>query len=417
MLPVNNTSWGSGDYSVLTNLTEEECLQACLNDCMCVVVTHGVLPTVGDAACYMKMLPMTDGRQGADITTRSFVKVAGDILPPSGKQRKRRIAVELVLMIGIGLLVLSLFLQLPSSWRVFVTKSPKRTVYRVLGNGAFGTVFEGSLPNERANEGSVPDERAGAMKVAVKKLHVQEAQAENERSDFETEMKAIGTSHHKNLVRLYGFCKEGPHRFLVYEFMCKGSLGKVLFRGSVFLDWRVRVQIAKGIARGIRYLHQGYGPQILHIDIKPQNILLGQNYNPKICDFGIAKLFTAEQTHHTLTSARGTTDYMAPELLNAPKADIYSFGVVLLEIICRKRTRREEINWIYDCLGHGTLDELVEHQQRQGVTIELSEVQRMVSVGLRCIQDNPDMRPSINKVIQVPPRPQRLPLHVLELEA
>ncbi|XP_057845739.2 G-type lectin S-receptor-like serine/threonine-protein kinase LECRK4 [Cryptomeria japonica] len=319
MLPVNNTSWGSGDYSVLTNLTEEECLQACLNDCMCVVVTHGVLPTVGDAACYMKMLPMTDGRQGADITTRSFVKVAGDILPPSGKQRKRRIAVELPQENSIVSAKLTTReSKVVEGWKEYsYTEIETITDFsRVLGNGAFGTVFEGSLPNERANEGSVPDERAGAMKVAVKKLHVQEAQAENERSDFETEMKAIGTSHHKNLVRLYGFCKEGPHRFLVYEFMCKGSLGKVLFRGSVFLDWRVRVQIAKGIARGIRYLHQGYGPQILHIDIKPQNILLGQNYNPKICDFGIAKLFTAEQTHHTLTSARGTTDYMAPELLN-----------------------------------------------------------------------------------------------------
>eukprot|EP01018_Ginkgo_biloba_P003321 Gb_39887 [translate_table: standard] len=130
-----------------------------------------------------------------------------------------------------------------------------------LGMGAFGTVYKGLLPDGKP--------------IAVKNLDKLMEEGENE---FRTEMSIIGTTHHKHLVQLYGFCDEGSERLLVYEYMCKGSLDTALFKGDSFLSWNLRVQIAIGIARGILYLHEECRTQNIHCNIKPQNILLDDNY-------------------------------------------------------------------------------------------------------------------------------------------
>ncbi|KAK1287082.1 G-type lectin S-receptor-like serine/threonine-protein kinase RLK1 [Acorus calamus] len=222
-----------------------------------------------------------------------------------------------------------------------------------LGRGAFGIVYKGVLNS------------SPAIQVAVKKLDKMEQELQKE---FENEVMTIGRTHHKNLVRLLGFCNEGPNRLLVYEFMSHGSLSRYLFEGGPKPEWHQRQKIAFGIGRGITYLHEECRSQIIHCDIKPQNILLDDSLEARISDFGLAKLLNAGQTR-TNTRIRGTKGYVAPEwfkkLAITAKVDVYSFGVMLLEIICcRKNVEMEMGNeevailtdWAYDCFREGRLD-------------------------------------------------------------
>ena len=157
--------------------------------------------------------------------------------------------------------------------------------------------------------------------------------------EFKAEVNVIGQTHHKNLVRLIGYCDEKQHRLLVYEFMQNGTLASFLFDG-LKPSWHQRTQIAFGIARGLFYLHEGCSTHIIHCDIKPQNVLLDEYYNARISDFGLAKLLVINQSQ-TKTAIRGTKGYVAPDWFrSAPisvKVDVYSFGVLLLEIVCCRK--------------------------------------------------------------------------------
>jgi serine/threonine protein kinase len=188
----------------------------------------------------------------------------------------------------------------------------------VLGTGASGIVYKGQLEDE-----------LGTC-IAVKKIDKLEQESEKE---FSVEVQAIGQTHHKNLVKLLGFCSEGKERLLVYEFMSNGSLNRFVF-GDVNLQWNLRVQLARGVARGLLYLHEECSTQIIHCDIKPQNILLDDKFTAKISDFGLAKLLGTNQTQ-TNTGIRGTRGYVAPEWFKSigitAKVDVYSYGVILLE--------------------------------------------------------------------------------------
>ncbi|XP_050917963.1 G-type lectin S-receptor-like serine/threonine-protein kinase LECRK1 [Lathyrus oleraceus] len=158
--------------------------------------------------------------------------------------------------------------------------------------------------------------------------------------EFQAEVRAIGKTHHRNLVRLLGFCAEGSERLLVYEYMINGSPGKLLFGDQRRPYWDERVKIALDIARGMLYLHEECEAPIIHCDIKPQNILMDEFWTAKISDFGLAKLLMPDQTR-TFTVVRGTRGYMAPEWnKNVPislKADVCSYGAMLLEILCCRR--------------------------------------------------------------------------------
>ena len=193
-----------------------------------------------------------------------------------------------------------------------------------LGRGSFGTVYKGLLVSSHSKY------------VVVKKLDKMIKEGERE---FKAEVTVIGQTHHRNLVWLLGYCDEGEHRILVYKFMYNGSLSSFLF-GVIRPSWQQRMQIALGIARGLMYLHEECNMQIIHCDIKPQNILLDDFFTAKISDFGLAKLLINQQTQ-TLISIRGTKGYVAPEWFrNTPilvKVDVYSFVVMLLEIICCRR--------------------------------------------------------------------------------
>ncbi|XP_017253662.1 rust resistance kinase Lr10 isoform X2 [Daucus carota subsp. sativus] len=279
-----------------------------------------------------------------------------------------------------------------------------------LGEGGFGTVYKGKL-------------RSGLV-VAVKILNSSRTSDE----DFINEVGTIGMIHHVNIVRLVGFCVEGPKRALIYEFMPNGSLDKYIFtegRGTSTLSCEKIYEISCKVACGIEYLHRGCDMQILHFDIKPHNILLDENFNPKISDFGLAKLRATDQSIVTMTAARGTMGYMAPELFYknigrvSYKADIYSFGMLLLEMAGQRKNLNPFENqisqiyfpsWIYDQISQGK-----EIEMREVTENEKELVKKMIIVAMWCIQMNPSERPSMNRVIEmlegdvellvIPPKP------------
>ncbi|KAK9912533.1 hypothetical protein M0R45_036395 [Rubus argutus] len=196
-----------------------------------------------------------------------------------------------------------------------------------LGEGGYGSVYKGKL-------------RSGHL-VAVKMLGKSKANGQ----DFIKEVATMGRIHHVNVVQLIGYCVEGSKRALVYEFMSNGSLDKHIFpkEGLVSLRCKEAFEISLGVAHGIDYLHQGCEMKILHFDIKPHNILLDENFVPKISDFGLARLCPLDDNSLTMTAVRGTIGYIAPELFYkniggvSNKADIYSFRMLLMEIAGKRK--------------------------------------------------------------------------------
>lgn len=270
-----------------------------------------------------------------------------------------------------------------------------------LGRGAYGTVYGGILITEGQQ-----------VEVAVKQLEQLEDQGEKE---FVTEVQVIALTHHRNLVGLLGFCNEQNHRLLVYEKMENGTLSNFLFGEGGKPSWEGRVRIVLEIARGLLYLHEECDQQIVHCDIKPQNVLLDSSYTAKISDFGLAKLLMKDKTR-TNTNARGTMGYMAPEWLkNAPvtsKVDIYSFGVMLLEIIfCRRHIELHQIedetngddmiliDWVLCLAKENNLRTTVIHDLE--VENDFKRFERMTMAGLWCINPNPTLRPSMKMVVHM----------------
>ncbi|KAK9147293.1 hypothetical protein Scep_006050 [Stephania cephalantha] len=246
--------------------------------------------------------------------------------------------------------------------------------------------------------------------VAVKILNC----AKDNGEDFINEVGTMGTIHHVNVVRLFGFCADEFNRALVYEFLHNDSLEKFIFlRNSknAFLGWPKLQDIAIGIAKGIEYLHQGCDQRILHFDIKPHNILLDYNLNPKISDFGLAKLCSKDKSAVSMSAARGTMGYIAPEVVSrnfgnvSHKSDVYSFGMMLLEMVGgRKNIDAMAENssqvyfpeWIYGRLHEAEhLEIKVESEGDEKIAKKLS------IVGLWCVQWYPVDRPSISSVVQM----------------
>ncbi|CAL5214146.1 unnamed protein product [Lathyrus oleraceus] len=267
-------------------------------------------------------------------------------------------------------------------------KSMTKHFKHELGKGAYGSVYEGELRSKR--------------KVAVKVL----TKPQTNGQDFINEVATIGRIHHVNVVQLIGYCVERTKQALVYEFMPNGSLHKHTFSqeqgNSSSLSYHKIYDISLGIARGIQYLHQGCDMQIIHFDIKPHNILLDENLNPKISDFGLAKLFRIDQSILTLTGVRGTMGYMAPELLYknigsiSHKADVFSFGMMLMEMAGKKKNCWQDYfpKWIYD-----QFEETIDTDN--GTEEEKNVAMKMIVIALKCIQIKPDDRPSMNEVIEM----------------
>ncbi|XP_040368019.1 LEAF RUST 10 DISEASE-RESISTANCE LOCUS RECEPTOR-LIKE PROTEIN KINASE-like 2.3 isoform X2 [Rosa chinensis] len=283
-----------------------------------------------------------------------------------------------------------------------------------LGQGGYGDVYKGKLLN--------------GCRVAVKVLKESKGNGE----DFVNEVASISRTSHVNVVTLFGYCFEGQKKALIYEFMPNGSLEKFIYKDTnplksiLHLDFERLFQIATGIARGLEYLHRGCNTRILHFDIKPHNILLDENFCPKISDFGLSKLCMRKESNISMLDTRGTIGYIAPEVYCrnfgrvSAKSDVYSYGMMILEMVGGRKnidarvSHTSEIyfpDWVYENLEEGSNFGLL-----NAVTEEEKEITRkMILVGLWCIQTKPSDRPSMSIVIemlegsiealQIPPKP------------
>lgn len=275
-----------------------------------------------------------------------------------------------------------------------------------LGRGGSGEVYKGKLMDERV--------------VAVKRLSdiVQGEEV------LWAEVRTIGKINHMNLVRMWGFCFEKKHKLLVYEHVENLSLEKHLFTSSEnqTLAWNERYKIALGTAKGLAYLHHECLEWVIHCDVKPENILLDEDYNPKIADFGLAKLWKRDEESSEFSCIRGTKGYMAPEwALNQPitaKVDVYSFGVVLLELVRGVRLS----DWVLNedesgqeaemtrfvrvakmKIGDGEvlswIDQVVD--ERLGGEYEKKQAMVMVHVGVSCVDTDSSKRPTMDMAVQL----------------
>ncbi|CAB4276313.1 unnamed protein product [Prunus armeniaca] len=265
-----------------------------------------------------------------------------------------------------------------------------------LGEGGFGAVYKGELL-----DGTI---------IAVKQLSSKSKQGNRE---FVNEIGMISALKHPNLVRLYGCCIEGNQLLLVYEYMENNSLAHSLFgqeKGILKLDWPTRQKICVGIARGLAFMHEESTLKIVHRDIKTTNILLDRDLNPKISDFGLAKL-NEEEKSHISTRVAGTIGYMAPEYALwghlTDKVDVYGFGVVALELVSGKNNIKYRPNENYVCLldwafvlqQKGNLMELVD--PKLGSEFNKEEAMRMIKVALLCTNPSPALRPSMSAVVSM----------------
>ncbi|URE10241.1 serine threonine-protein kinase [Musa troglodytarum] len=260
----------------------------------------------------------------------------------------------------------------------------------VIGEGGYGTVYRGILED--------------GTQIAVKNLLNNKGQAEKE---FKVEVEAIGRVRHKNLVKLLGYCVEGAQRMLVYEYLDNGNLEQWL-HGDVGpsspLTWDIRMNIMLGTAKGLLYLHEGLEPKVVHRDIKSSNILLDKHWTPKLSDFGLAKMLGTGRNYVT-TRVMGTFGYVAPEyastgMLNET-SDVYSFGILIMEIISGRRPvdysrppgEVNLIEWIKTMVSNRNTDEVVDPKMAEKPSSRT--LKKTLLVALRCVDPDSQQRPKM----------------------
>ncbi|KDP39903.1 hypothetical protein JCGZ_03434 [Jatropha curcas] len=367
--------------------------------------------------------------QAQDFDISHLPKVPG-VGIEEGRYRKiqKMLAVILSLIGGTFLLILIFgvvliyrkkkLIQVLEDWEVLY--GPHRFTYKdlftaakgfkekqLLGKGGFGRVYKGVLPSSNAQ-------------IAVKRISHESKQGMRE---FVAEIATIGRLRHPNLVRLLGYCRRKSQLYLVYDYMPNGSLDKFLYgQPNFILDWSQRFNIIKNVASALFYLHQQWVQVIIHRDIKPANVLLDNEMNARLGDFGLAKLCDHGFDPQT-TRIAGTLGYIAPELARSGKAstatDIFAFGVFMLEIVCGRRpvnpraSSPEEIilmDWVMDCWDKGDILETVDYRIEKGYVID--EVELVLKLGLLCSHAVAAVRPSMASVMQfldgVAPLPDNL---------
>ncbi|KAJ3702334.1 hypothetical protein LUZ61_006039 [Rhynchospora tenuis] len=268
-----------------------------------------------------------------------------------------------------------------------------------VGRGCSGAVYWGILDDKRV--------------VAVKKLN-DVTQGEEL---FVAEVSVIGHINHMNLVRMFGLCSERKHQLIIYEYMENQSLDKFLFNNNTTLQWRQRFKIALGTAKGLAYLHHECLEWIIHCDVKPENILLTRDFDPKIADFGLSKLSKRDGSGFRTSHMRGTMGYMAPEwALHLPitsKVDVYSYGVVLLEIVMGRRVS----SWVSDDEEDPVRVRTFTRDMRQVLEggnelmilglvdvrlqgqFDYEQLVTVLRVALFCLEEERNKRPSMDEVV------------------
>ncbi|KAF8030231.1 hypothetical protein BT93_E2622 [Corymbia citriodora subsp. variegata] len=407
----------------ISNTTAESCKEACLGKgCSCTMAlfrNQSILSGGGDCYLLSDSFSLIDYSSGT-YSTLAFIKVNNSSnisMPLSTFPRKRRGRAVLILGITVGavlMILVSIFgIYIPRKVRKDEVEDddpdlPRLQITRFhyedlkamtgdftvkLGEGGFGSVFLGTLPS--------------GVRIAVKRL---DGFGQMKKS-FLAEAGTIGTIHHVNLVKLLGFCVEKSFRLLVYEYMCNGSLDKWIFHKDQEFDicWQVRRKIIIDIAKGLVYLHEDCHPKIIHLDIKPQNILLDEHFNAKLADFGLSKLIEKDQSH-VMTTMRGTPGYLAPEWLSSvitEKVDVYSFGIVMLEVLCgRKNVDRcmpsDEVHMLTLFKCKAEQEQLLDMVDKSNGDMQLhgQEVVKMMKIAAWCLQDDFSKRPLMSKVVK-----------------
>ncbi|XP_019172329.1 PREDICTED: cysteine-rich receptor-like protein kinase 2 isoform X2 [Ipomoea nil] len=404
---------GGGATAYAVAQCAETANQSSCQDCLSIAYNNikGCLPNSGDGravdtGCFLRYsdTPFFADNQTTDIAP--FL-VRGN---SSGKKKPILLAV-VVGTIGVILVLAALFLwylqsRKQNAWRRGNILGAKSYIYKdlkaatnefseenILGKGGFGDVYKGTLQS-----GDV---------VAVKKLTTISSRA---KANFETEISLITNANHPNLIRLLGYSGNGKVLILVYEYMANSSLDRYIYgekRGM--LNWKQRVDIILGTAKGLAYLHEQLDVCIIHRDIKSSNILLDDEFQPKIADFGLARLLPENKSHLT-TKFAGTLGYTAPEYAIhghlSEKVDIYSFGIVILEIISGRRSSDLQIEPVTEYLLEQAWKfyENDEHLRLVDNNLdpneyEAEEVKRMLEIALVCTQSPSNIRPSMSELV------------------
>ncbi|KAK6132744.1 hypothetical protein DH2020_033549 [Rehmannia glutinosa] len=414
------------EFWLNTSMSLEECRSRCLRNCSCTAYANSYL-TNGGRGCLMWFGNLIDIREQPPADTMQSIyirlpasELGNTILDSStdfekDKEKKRPTKVILIstasgilvsAFINGGILLMTRRkrraaenknedLELPLfKFAIIVAATNNFSMENMIGEGGFGPVYKGYLSAEE--------------EIAVKRLSRTSGQGLEE---FKNEVFLIAKLQHRNLVRLLGYCVEREERMLIYEYLQNKSLNYFVFDQNqrTILTWPKRFDIIMGIARGLLYLHHDSRLKIIHRDLKTSNILLDGNLNPKISDFGLARIFGEDQSIARTKRVVGTYGYMAPEYAIdgkfSVKSDVFSMGVVLLEIVSGKKNRGfDHCDHSHTLLGHAWL------LWKENKTLELmdecfndtfieSQVKRCIQVGLLCVQKFAEDRPDMSSVI------------------
>ncbi|KAB1227420.1 G-type lectin S-receptor-like serine/threonine-protein kinase RKS1 [Morella rubra] len=424
------------------SLSLKECEKECLTNCSCTAYTSAD-ETKGGFGCLAWYGDLVDTRADSNAGQDLYVRVDAAVVAQYAKKHSPIRKKGILAVLTVSVAVLLLLGVSTVYWLVMKKKKGKRqskyafnvdssstyfeestsrqeldgstgnsdlpffdistiaaatdhfSVANKLGEGGFGSVYKGVV--------------SSGKEIAIKRLSKHSRQGIEE---FKNEVAIIAKLQHRNLVRILGYCVQGEEKMLIYEYLPNKSLDSFIFneRKRSLLDWQKRLEIVCGVARGILYLHQDSRLRIIHRDLKASNVLLDDIMNPKISDFGMAKIFGSDQSEANTNRVVGTYGYMSPEYamqgLFSVKSDVYSFGVLLLEIITGKKNSTfyhdgpssNLIGHVWDLWSEGAAMEIVD-SSLQGEKCPANEVSRCIQIGLLCVQEHATDRPTMSAVV------------------
>ncbi|XP_031501732.1 putative receptor protein kinase ZmPK1 [Nymphaea colorata] len=440
-----HTDFYGYDFDYKSQISFEACKNICKSDCRC----RGFIYKLdGEGNCFLKSILFNGQSAGPHIAGNMYVKIPkqmnfSGILGHSNldcskvspyKKLDRAYAVGqaregylkypigFVIAFGVTEIICVAFgwaymhkktvhlhnlnqgyVAVSMGFRMFTFKELKEATKNFsdeIGRGGSGVVYKGVLEDKRV--------------VAIKKL---EGLSHGSEAQFWSEVSTIGRINHMNLVTMFGFCAEKQNRLLVYEYLENGSLEKNLFSNSTMLTWENRLNIALGTAKALAYLHEECLEWVLHCDVKPQNVLLDRDFQPKVADFGLSKLFDRGGNNISeFSRVRGTRGYMAPEwILNQPitsKVDVYSYGILVLELVTGRNSigsqqifengeigNKQLIPWIREMVktNQNWVEEIAD-PQLYGM-FENSIMGTLIKVALQCVEEERDLRPNMSQVV------------------